>query len=464
MARICVIDDKEMMRESVAATLIREDHTVDTYHDPVEGLARIKKERFDLVVTDLKMPRMDGLALIHQIRASGEEIPIIMMTAYASVSTAVEAMRLGAFDYIQKPFDAEALCVLVERALEHARLRRENEALRTSVDDLRKQRELVGGSQTMTALLAQLDQVAASHATVLIMGESGTGKELVAAYLHRHSPRADRPMLCLNCAALASGLLESELFGHERGAFTGADRTRKGRFELADGGTLLLDEISEMALALQAKLLRVLQEGEFERVGNSITRRADVRVIATTNRNLEEAVSRKRFRSDLFYRLNVLPVTVPPLRDRVEDIPELAAYFLDKVPNEDGGRAMRVTPDALRLLTAHSWPGNVRELENLCRRAATMGTTDRMTADLIGPWLNPISKISTDLGALRDGRMLEDMERHLVERTLARFNGHRAKSAKALGMGVRTLGMKLKQWREEDASQTGVLVGAGTGS
>ncbi|MCH9034728.1 MAG: sigma-54-dependent Fis family transcriptional regulator [Planctomycetes bacterium] len=464
MAHICVIDDKEMMRESVAATLIREDHTVDTYHDPVEGLARIKKERFDLVVTDLKMPRMDGLALIQQIRASGQDIPIIMMTAYASVSTAVEAMRLGAFDYIQKPFDAEALCVLVERALEHARLRRENEALRTSVDDLRKQRELIGGSHTMTALLAQLDQVAASHATVLIMGESGTGKELVAAYLHRHSPRADRPMLCLNCAALASGLLESELFGHERGAFTGADRTRKGRFELADGGTLLLDEISEMAMPLQAKLLRVLQEGEFERVGNSITRRSDVRVIATTNRNLEEAVSRKRFRSDLFYRLNVLPVSVPPLRDHLEDIPELAAYFLDKVPGEDGGRAMHVAPDALRILTAHSWPGNVRELENLCRRAATMGTTDRMTADLIGPWLNPISTISTDLGALRDGRMLEDMERHLVERTLARFNGHRAKSAKALGMGVRTLGMKLKQWREEDSSQSGVLVGAGSES
>ena len=464
MARICVIDDKELLRESVAATLMREDHSVDTYRDPVEGLAKIRKERFDLIISDLKMPRMDGLALIRQLRASGEEIPIIMMTAYATVSTAVEAMRLGAFDYIQKPFDAEALCVLVERALEHARLRRENEALRASVDDLRKPKELVGSGSAMTALRVQLDRVAASHATVLITGESGTGKELVASYLHSHSPRADRPMLCLNCAALASSLLESELFGHERGAFTGADRTRKGRFELADGGTLLLDEISEMAVPLQAKLLRVLQEGEFERVGNSLTRRADVRVLATTNRNLDEEVSRKRFRADLFYRLNVLPVVVPPLRERVEDIPELAKYFLEKILKEDGGRAMHATPDALRLLMGHPWPGNIRELENLCRRAATMGTTDRMTADLIGPWLNPISKISTDLGALRDGRMLEDMERHLVERTLARFNGHRAKSAKALGMGIRTLGMKLKQWREEDASQTGELVGAGTES
>ena len=292
MANIAVVDDKEILRESLAATLTREDHSVTVFADPVEALARIKGGRFDLALVDLKMPRMDGLTLIRDVRASGGDTPIIMMTAYATVSTAVEAMKLGAVDYIQKPFEADAVAVLVDRALEHARLRRENEALRTSMDDLRKERMLVGSGLRMTRLREQLDRVAESHATVLITGESGTGKELVASYIHARSPRGDRPMLCLNCAALSANLLESELFGHERGAFTGADRTRKGRFELAHGGTLLLDEISEMAMPLQAKLLRVLQEGEFERVGSSTTRNADVRVIATTNRNLDDWVAR----------------------------------------------------------------------------------------------------------------------------------------------------------------------------
>jgi len=323
MAQIAVIDDKEILRESLMAALSREDHAVTPFADPLEALPEIKGQRFDVVLVDLKMPRMDGLTLIREVRAAGCDTPIIMMTAYATVSTAVEAMKLGAFDYIQKPFEAEAVSVVVERALEHGRLRRENEALRASVDDMRRRRELVGTGQAMTALRRELDRVAASHATVLICGESGTGKELVASYIHQASPRADRAMLCLNCAALSASLLESELFGHERGAFTGADRTRKGRFELADKGTLLLDEISEMAQPLQAKLLRVLQEGEFERVGSSITRHADVRVIATTNRNLDDWVTKKKFRADLYYRLNVLPVSVPALRERVEDLPDL---------------------------------------------------------------------------------------------------------------------------------------------
>ncbi len=462
MAHICVVDDKEIMRDSVSTALVREDHTVTAFADSVEALAAVKRGRFDLVLSDLKMPRMDGLTLIREIRAAGSETPIIMMTAFATVSTAVEAMKLGAYDYIQKPFEADSLAVLVERTLEHARLRRDNEALRASVDDLSKGRTLVGSGPAMTELRAQLDRVAASHATVMITGESGTGKELVASYLHKGSPRADRPMLCLNCAALSANLLESELFGHERGAFTGADRARKGRFELADGGTLLLDEISEMALPLQAKLLRVLQEGEFERVGSSVTRHADVRVLATTNRDLDAAVSRKQFRADLYYRLNVLPVRVPPLRERTEDIPELAEHFLEHAARQDGARAaMRIAPDAVQLLMDYSWPGNVRELENLCRRAATLGATDTIASELLQPWLHPTAPDSAGFGQLRDGRLLQDMERKLIERTLARFGGHRAKSAKALGMGIRTLGMKLKQWREEDAANQSLMVGAG---
>jgi DNA-binding NtrC family response regulator len=249
MAHIAVVDDKEILRDSLSAALTREEHTVEAFDDPVEALAQIRSGRFDAVMVDLKMPRMDGLTFIREARSASCEAPVIMMTAFASVATAVEAMKLGAFDYLQKPFEAESAMIVVERALEHARLRRENEALRTTVDDMRKRRELVGSGPKMKALRPELDRVAASHATVLICGESGTGKELVASYIHQHSPRAAQAMLCLNCAALSANLLESELFGHERGAFTGADRTRKGRFELADGGTLLLDEISEMAQA-----------------------------------------------------------------------------------------------------------------------------------------------------------------------------------------------------------------------
>ncbi|MEK6797742.1 MAG: sigma-54 dependent transcriptional regulator [Planctomycetota bacterium] len=463
MANIAVVDDKEILRGSLETALIREDHEVTTFADAAEAIERIKEQRFDVVMTDLKMPGTDGLTLIRDLRAAGCETPIIVMTAYATVSTAVEAMKIGAFDYIQKPFDAETVAVLIERALEHARLRRENEALKATVEDIRFQRGLVGSGPAMEDLRRQLEKVASSHATVLITGESGTGKELVASQVHRNSPRADRPMLCVNCAALSPALLESELFGHERGAFTGADRARKGRFELADGGTLLLDEISELAAPLQAKLLRVLQEGEFERVGSSVTRRVNVRVVATTNRDLEQWVARKRFRQDLFYRLNVLPVCVPPLRDRREDIPELVRHFLERAQATGGPAGVRVSPEAMQLLTEYEWPGNVRELENLCCRAATLCRTDEIQPELIEPWVKPKTAAADGIGALRDGRMLEDMERILIERTLQRFDGHRAKSAKALGMGIRTLGMKLKQWRDEAASRNERLAMTGQG-
>jgi DNA-binding NtrC family response regulator len=460
MAHIAVVDDKEILRDSLATALAREDHTVTSFADPVEALIQLKTKNFDVILTDLKMPRMDGLTLIGELRAAGCETPVIVMTAYATVSTAVSAMKLGAFDYIQKPFEVEAVAVLIERALEHSRLRQENEALRATVDEYTHRRTLVGSGPAMTALRGELDRVAASHATVLVTGESGTGKELVALHIHHASPRADRPMLCLNCAALSANLLESELFGHERGAFTGADRTRKGRFELADGGTLLLDEISEMALPLQAKLLRVLQEGEFERVGSSVTRRADVRIIATTNRDLDDWVSRKKFRADLFYRLNVLPVAVPPVRERTEDVPELVEHFLRQAAVCDGSTPRRVTPEGMRLLVGYAWPGNVRELENLCRRAATLCDGDEIDAGLIGPWLRGSAPSDNGLGSLRDGHMLEDMERQLIERMLTKHHGHRVKTARALGMGVRTLGLKLKQWREEAQEHSRILVAA----
>jgi DNA-binding NtrC family response regulator len=453
MARICVIDDKALLRDSLADTLRREDHEVETFEDGRVALTRITALAFDLVLTDLKMPGVTGIDLLRELRTAGCDTPVIVMTAYGTVATAVEAMKLGAFDYVQKPFEAEVISVQVERAIQHGRLRKENEALRTSLKDARPKRDMVGQSDTMMALRGQIARIAPSSATVLISGESGTGKELVASAIHGASPRADRPMLCLNCAALSASLLESELFGHERGAFTGADRMRRGRFELADGGTLLLDEISEMALPLQAKLLRVLQEGEFERVGSSTTCRADVRVIATTNRDLGDWVAKRRFREDLFYRLNVLPITLPPLRTRRSDIASLTEHFLSRHAVGEGRRP-RFTPDAMRLLHEYHWPGNVRELENLCQRAAALAVGGEIGAELIASWVRP-SEATLEIGAkLRPGRMLEDMERHLIERTLAQYNGHREKTARTLGMGVRTLGMKLKQWRDEaSASQ-----------
>jgi DNA-binding NtrC family response regulator len=308
MARIAVVDDKAMLRDSLAETLQRDDHVVETFAEPHAALPELLSGRFDLVLTDLQMPKMTGVELLKELRSGGCEVPVIVMTAYGTVDSAVAALKLGAFDYLQKPFDANVITVQVERALRHGRIARENEMLRASLADRQPRRQLIGDSDAMVQLRVKIEQIGRSQGTVLIAGASGTGKELVASAIHAASRRADQPMLCLNCAALSANLLESELFGHEKGAFTGADRTRKGRFELADGGTLLLDEISEMALPLQAKLLRVLQEGEFERVGSSTTRRADVRVIATTNRDLTEWVQKKRFREDLFYRLNVLPV------------------------------------------------------------------------------------------------------------------------------------------------------------
>jgi transcriptional regulator with GAF, ATPase, and Fis domain len=308
---------------------------------------------------------------------------------------------------------------------------------------------MVGDSECMLHIRRQIARIAKSDATVLIEGESGTGKELVASAIHAQSARADLPMLCLNCAALSGNLLESELFGHERGAFTGADRLRKGRFELADGGTLLLDEISEMALPLQAKLLRVLQEGEFERVGSSCTRRANVRVLATTNRNLEEWVAKKRFRGDLYFRLNVLPVHLPPLRHRGDDLRSLVDHFLADAASRSGRTPLTVSDDAYRMMQDYTWPGNVRELENLCQRAAVLVTGGVLTSDVIRGWLQPDATAATPFANLRPGCMLEDMERWLIEKVLEENNGHRQRSAKVLGMGVRTLGLKLKQWREE---------------
>jgi len=505
MTRILIVDDKEMMRDSVGATLSRRGHQVVAASSGRAAIDKLAARRVDAVVTDLQMPGMDGLELLEEIRRLDEDLPVVVMTAFGSIETAVHAMKQGAWDYVTKPFSGDELAVTVERAIEHRALRRENQVLKAQVrrggEPEAETRAMVGSGSRMGALRDQLERIADSHGTVLVTGESGSGKEVAARWIHEHSPRRDGPFLAINCAALSTSLLESELFGHEKGAFTGADKLRKGRFELADGGTLLLDEISEIAPAIQAKLLRVLQEQAFERVGSSRSMKVDVRVIATSNRSLPAEVRRGSFREDLYYRLNVLPVEMPPLRERTEDLPELVDHFLGLVAAREGRPAPRVDPLALELLARYAWPGNVRELQNVCERAAVLTRGEAVPASLIAPWLGarplsgsavPGSPVEIEAGdrvaetplrhgapgsfveakpdaeaagvATADGAAgasiptivcdgeqvtLDEIEREVIVQTLLSNGGHRVRSAKALGIGVRTLGLKLKKWKEQ---------------
>ncbi len=498
MSKVLVVDDKEMMRDSVAGTLVRKGHSVVTANSGKAALAKIAERSFDAVITDLQMPEMDGVELLSEIRKIDEQVPVILMTAYGTVETAVAAMKNGAYDYITKPFSGDVLLVTVERAVEHARLLKENSVLRAAAAPAghrsgKQTHEMIGDSALMTQLRQRLASIADSHGTVLISGESGAGKEVAARWIHENSPRANMPFLAINCAALSANLLESELFGHEKGAFTGADKLRKGRFELADGGTLLLDEISEIAPEIQAKLLRVLQERTFERVGSSTSRSVDVRVIATTNRDLPVEVARGTFRQDLYFRLNVLPLRMPALREHPEDIPALASHFLSQVASREGKPVKTFEPQAIELLQQYPWPGNVRELQNICERAAVLTRDQTIAASLIAPWLNagepaaptlqnaeqkiavnghaadataptatrPGSMIEVRSGGsnamtpdlssiICDGKLtLEQIEREVIVATLEHNNGHRQRSAMALGIGVRTLGLKLKKWKEQ---------------
>jgi DNA-binding NtrC family response regulator len=448
MAKILIVDDQEMMRDSLAATLAREGHEVVACTDGPLAVTRLGAAKFDLMITDLKMPKMTGIELLQEAKRLRPELPVVLMTAFATVNTAVEAMKLGAYDYIQKPFDGDEIKLLVERTLEHNRLRLENQALR-SMTEMNVARPLIGGSGVMTEVRQRIELVAKSNATVLVCGESGTGKEVVARLVHSSSERRERPMLAVNCAALSENLLESELFGHEKGAFTGADRMRRGRFELADGGTLLLDEISEIAPSLQAKLLRVLQENEFERVGSSLTQQVDVRVVATTNRNLAKAVEEGKFRQDLYYRLNVVPIELPPLRNRAEDVPELCRHFLHQIAKRDKSVFRHIEAEAVRLLQRYEWPGNVRELQNIVERACVLEREPGVIrAATIEPWLRGAKSPASLAGDLA-GQPLAAIEKQVILSTLEKFKGHRIKTAGALGIGVRTLGMKLKKWRED---------------
>lgn len=402
MESILIVDDEKNYLLILEDLLAEEGYEVVTAQSGERGLEMVAEHDLDVVITDMRMPGMDGMALLERIHLQHPDLPIIMMTAYGSVEKAVEAMRKGAFDYILKPFKNEELKLTVRKAVDHYLLVRKNRYLTRELQERYQFGSIIGKSAPMRRIYELIEKVAPSKATVLITGESGTGKELIARAIHFNSPRRDQPFITVNCGALPENLLESELFGHERGAFTGAVNLRKGRFELAHEGTLFLDEISEMSPPLQVKLLRVLQEMEFERVGGSQTLKVDVRVVAASNRNLKEEVARKSFRSDLFYRLNVVHVQLPALKERADDIPLLVNHFLAKYSQAGDRPPLSLDPEALRLMLDYAWPGNVRELENVIERALILSNGERiMVKDLPQEIREPGPGLAMESG--RDG-------------------------------------------------------------
>ena len=453
--QILIAEDTALMRDSMREILTRIGFSCEAAASGTEALEKFQRGEFSVLVTDLRMPGMTGIELLEAVLKLDPKICVIVVTAYGTVQTAVDAMKKGAFDYLVKPFGAPELEVVVEKACARYRLTQENENLR---EELSRQNafEWIGSSPVVRRIQEEVRRIAASTSTVLVRGESGTGKEVAARAIHAWGSRREKPLICVNCAALSAGLLESELFGHEKGAFTGADRARQGRFELADGGTILLDEVSEIDLNLQAKLLRVLQERSFERVGSSVTRTVDVRVIATSNRSLEEAVAAGKFRGDLFYRLNVVPIYLPPLREHREDVPELTAHFLRGVARR-GGKAFRsVDPKAMKKLSEYAWPGNVRELANVIERVCLLWD---------GEVLQEAGLSFLSEGGAREGAgpasfavagagvTLAEVERRVILATLAAHAGQRRKTAEALGISERTLREKLREWKmEKDAA------------
>ena len=445
MARVLVVDDDRFMRGSLTDAREGAGHEVVACDSGASALEELNGDAFDAVVTDMKMPKMTGLEFLERARQLDAQLPVIVITAHGTVETAVQAMKQGAFEYILKPFGEDELTILVQKALDHRRLVGENEALRRQQRDHRQERPLLGTSDVMAAVRERIAAIADTDTTVLIRGETGSGKELVAREIHYSSPRADRPFITVNCAALSAGLLESELFGHEKGAFTGADRRRAGRFELAEGGTLLLDEVSEIEPNLQAKLLRVLQEREFERVGSEKTIRCDVRVLATTNRELSVEVREGRFREDLFFRLNIVPIEIPPLRDRKDDIPILADEFQARCERKTGRPHRRLMEGTVRELMSYHWPGNVRELENLIERAVLLSTGDELIIEGLSESGAPRHVREVDVEAFR-GLSLEAVERLHIEDTFRQQQGHQRRTAESLGIGVRTLRDKIKKW------------------
>jgi len=453
--RILVVDDDETIRNLLHDMLIANGHHVSTAPDARGAAEALKASEFELVITDLMLPDGDGLEVLRLARARPYEPEVLVVTAYGTIDSAVEAVKAGAFDYLTKPIATQKLLLTVDRAVERRELRNEVSALRREVGERYSAEGLVAASPGMRRVLELVEMVAATDSAVLIQGESGTGKELVARSIHFRGARAARPFIAINCAALPEALLESELFGYAKGAFTGAATEKKGLFEDADGGTLLLDEIGDMPLLLQGKLLRVLQEGEIRRVGSTTVRRVDVRILASTNRNLTGLIKEGKFREDLFYRLNVIPLVIPPLRERREDIVPLCRHFLATSARKLGRQAQSLSPEALKGVLAHDWPGNVRELENMIERAVTLSSSPVISAEefrLIFTLGDAVPRAAAAPAAAGGEATIRGAEREAIQRALREADGNQTRAAEALGMGRNTLWRKMKKYGIESRS------------
>jgi len=455
MSSILVIDDKDSMRKMVAQTLTEEGYNVETAETGPEGIEKARLKPFDLVITDLKMPDMDGLAVLSALKEINTETAVLVMTAYGTIETAVEAMKNGAVDFLTKPFATQHMLVLVDKALHSQRIVAENEVLREELDTRLGMGEIVGKNEKIIEVMKLVQKVAVSDTAVLLQGESGTGKELFARAIHNLSPRKNKPFIPINCAAIPHELLENELFGSERGAYTGSVARKIGKFEIADEGTIFLDEIGDMDIALQAKLLRVLQERTIERLGGTRTTKIDTRVIAASNCDLKELIGQKRFREDLYYRLSVFPITIPPLRDRRDDIASLAEFFVRRYCLEMNKKMMSLSPEALAIMEKYHWPGNVRELENTIERAIILADGKRIKPEHMAIRLSTNNDIR-----LREGAGLKEIgmqaqaqaERAAIIRVLNQVRGNKRRCAQILKIDYTTLFDKIKKY-EIDAKR-----------
>ncbi|MBZ5621278.1 MAG: sigma-54 dependent transcriptional regulator [Acidobacteriia bacterium] len=445
--RILVVEDEEKLRRVIELQLVSAGFDVDKAANAEDGLKVV--DRADLVLTDLKLPNMDGLQLLGLIRRQNAQVPVVMMTAFGSIETAVESMKAGATDFLLKPFSLDHLMQVISKALEVRALRDENRKLKEELGRRYEFDNIIGRSEAMQEIFAAIERVGPTRATVLLAGESGVGKDLIARAIHFHSPRRDRPMVKINCSAIPENLMESELFGYEKGAFTGANLTKPGKFEQADTGTVFLDEIGDVPAAIQVKLLRILQEREFERLGSNVTRHIDVRVVAATNQDLRAALEQGTFREDLYYRLNVVPLNIPPLRERKQDIPFLANHFIRKLAPDTGARVESITDAAMQKLISYHWPGNVRELENVIERGLVMCTgTELDAADIKlenAPGPGGASRPQSDSHFVPEGMSLDQYEQEIIREALRRADGNKSQAARMLGLTRNALRYRLTQ-------------------
>ena len=444
---VLVVDDDKLVNDVITETVKRAGYDCVSVYSGEEALEKFDKKTFDIVLTDFRMKGMDGIALLENVKDLNPEVEVVIMTAYGTIERAVKAVKSQAYDFMQKPVSPDHIEHVLARISDKLQIKTENEILRK--DLACKFQNIIGKSKMMREVFDQIQTIADARSTVMITGGSGTGKELVARAIHLTSNRRDKPFIKLNCAALPENLVEAELFGYEKGAFTDAKKTNRGRFELADGGTLLLDEISEMPMNLQSKLLRVIQEREFERVGSSATIAVDVRLIATSNRNLKEYIANGNFRDDLFYRLNVIPIFLPPLEDRKEDIPVLVHHFIEKYNEENHKTVKGIESTTLKLFMKYHWPGNVRELENLVERAVVTTKNDYLNDDDFPPEL-AIGQIGDNLTGLQVPIKLEEGNKYLILKTLEKFNGNKTRAAEALGISTRTIRNKLAEYQVKE--------------